>query len=145
MEPDVSFTQLDRNQEDRFVPLARELGVSTFGLNLVILRPGQRMRIHRHRHQEEAYLVLEGVLTLSIEGDENLLKVDDLARVAPDLRRQLINAGNTTCVVLAAGGSTPHERRDAEAFVDWEDDQGLPPREIPLPDDLPQATDRPDD
>ena len=44
----------------RFVSLRRALGVTTFGINQIILRPGQRGRIHRHTTQEEVDLVLDG-------------------------------------------------------------------------------------
>ena len=48
MESGVSYAALDTDTEERFVPLRRMLGVTTFGLNQIILRPGQRGRIHRH-------------------------------------------------------------------------------------------------
>ena len=46
----------------------RQLGVTAFGINQIVLRPGERGRIHRHRRQEEVYLVLDGTLSLVIEG-----------------------------------------------------------------------------
>src|SRR3954452_1738393 len=95
MEDGVSFARLDLSGPERFVALRRELGVSTFGLNLMLLRPGQRGRIHRHARQEEVYLVLEGTLTLSVEGTEHVLEAGDLVRVAPSLRRQLANRGSS--------------------------------------------------
>ena len=54
---------------DRFLPLRRQLGVTSFGMNQIVLQPGQRGRIHRHERQEEVYLVLEGRLTLVIESE----------------------------------------------------------------------------
>ncbi len=71
--------------------MLRALGVTTFGINQMILQPGRRMRVHRHRRQEEVYLVLEGALTVSIEGGETTLGRSELMRVAPEVRRQLIN------------------------------------------------------
>lgn len=68
MEPGTSFTSLDLEGEDRFQRLRAELDLSTVGLNLLRLRPGQGSRIHRHANQEETYLVLEGTLTLQVEG-----------------------------------------------------------------------------
>jgi len=62
MQEGVTVVALDRDGEERFQPLRRELGVSAFGLNLIRLRPGQRGRIHRHERQEEVYVVLEGTL-----------------------------------------------------------------------------------
>jgi len=114
------------------------LGVSAFGINLMILQPGQRGRIHAHESQEEVYLVLEGELTLLVEGVEHLLGPDRLARVAAPLRRQLANAGTRRVVMIALGGSGEHLGRDGRAWATWEDDgPGLAPQEIPLPDDLP--------
>src|SRR3954468_21702724 len=93
METGVSFAALDPDHAERFLPLRRMLGVTSFGLNQLILRPGQRSRIHRHREQEEVYLVLSGRLTLAVEGEERELGQGELARVAPDVRRQLSNRG----------------------------------------------------
>jgi mannose-6-phosphate isomerase-like protein (cupin superfamily) len=136
MEDGVSVVRLDLEGEDRFQPLRRELGVSTFGLNLIRLRPGQRGRIHRHERQEEVYVVLEGTLTLGIEGEERELPRGSAARVAPDVRRQLSNRGSEPLVLLAMGGAEQHQGRDGAAFTSWEDETGASPQEIPLPPDL---------
>ena len=132
----VAYTSLDLDSPERFVSLRRALGVTTFGINLMLLRPGQQGRIHRHERQEEVYLVLEGALTLSIEGDERELSRGELARVAPSVRRRLLNRGSELCAVLALGGAEPHEGRDGVAFERWEDTEGRPPQEVPLPPDL---------
>jgi mannose-6-phosphate isomerase-like protein (cupin superfamily) len=102
----------------------------------MVLQPGQRMRIHRHAGQEEVYLVLEGRLAISIEGDESMLAQGELMRVAPDVRRQLINRGPDRVVLIALGGAQEHNGRDAEAFTSWEQETGASPREVPMPDDL---------
>jgi uncharacterized cupin superfamily protein len=137
MEDGVDFAQLDPGAAERFVPLRRLLGVSTFGINAIVLEPGQRGRIHRHARQEEVYLVLEGELTLLIEQEEHRLSRGGLARVAPDVRRQLVNRRGERLVLLALGGASPHEGRDGEAFEDWEATTGRSPQEVPLPDDVP--------
>lgn len=139
MEQGTTRTTLDTGlgSDQRFVPLRRQLGVSTFGLNLIILAPGQRGRIHRHGSQEEVYLVLEGELTLFIEGEESRLGEGELVRVAPDVRRQLLNRGPAELRLLALGGSNEHQGRDGEAFESWDDTEGAPPQEVPLPEDLP--------
>jgi mannose-6-phosphate isomerase-like protein (cupin superfamily) len=139
METGMSFTDLDLATDERFVGLRRALGVSTFGLNQMVLRPGQRGRIHAHRHQEEVFLVLEGRLTLVVEGDEHDLPVGRLVRVAPDVRRQLVNRGPERLVLLALGGAQPHEGRDGVAWREWDDPESGAPADIPLPDDLPAA------
>ncbi len=136
MESGTTRAKLDADSGERFVTLRRELGVSSFGINQLVLHPGQRGRIHRHQRQEEVYLVLEGILTLAIEGKETDLGEGELIRVAPNLRRQLINRGPRRLMLLAFGGEGEHHGRDGEAFASWEDTSGAPPQEIPLPEDL---------
>jgi mannose-6-phosphate isomerase-like protein (cupin superfamily) len=136
VEDGTARTRLDPDTAERFVPLRRQLGVTSFGINQIVLQPGQRGRIHRHRHQEEVYLVLEGRLALVIEGDESELLEGDVIRVAPGLRRQLVNRGPGRLVLLALGAAGEHEGRDGEAFATWEDEAGVSPQELPLPADL---------
>jgi uncharacterized cupin superfamily protein len=137
VEEGTARARITADTEERFVPLRRQLGVTTFGMNLIVLQPGQRGRIHRHARQEEVYLVLEGMLTLLVERDETVLEHGELVRVAPNLRRQLVNRGPERLVLLALGGDGEHAGRDGEAFRSWEDEQGASPQEVPLPDDLP--------
>jgi mannose-6-phosphate isomerase-like protein (cupin superfamily) len=137
-DPDVAFTRLDRDIEERFQSLRRALDVHAFGMNLIVLQPGQRGRIHAHEHQEEVYLVIEGELTLLVEGAKHVLGADTLVRVGPDVRRQLVNAGGSRLVLLALGGSGEHVGRDAHAWISWDEQgSGLSPQEVPLPQDLP--------
>jgi quercetin dioxygenase-like cupin family protein len=138
METGVSTAALDPDSEERFVPLRRLLGVTSFGLNQILLRPGQRGRIHRHASQEEVYLVLAGTLTLLVEGEERELRQGELVRVAPAVRRQLVNRQpGEDLLVLALGGAGEHVGRDGEAFESWEQETGAPPQEVPLPEDEP--------
>ena len=136
----VATTRIELEGEGRFQTLRRELGVSAFGLNLLRYRPGQRSRIHRHERQEEVYVVLEGTLSLATgPDDEQTLERGDVARVGPDVRRQLTNRGTELLAVLAIGGAEPHEGRDGVAYAAWEDEEGRSPQEVPLPPDLPAA------
>jgi uncharacterized cupin superfamily protein len=135
---DVAFAALDYDHRERFQTLRRDLGVSSFGINLVLLEPHERGRIHAHEQQEEVYVVLAGELTLLVEGAEHVLGPRRLARVAPHVRRQLVNAGPERLVLLALGGSGKHVGRDGRAWASWEEaGPGRPPLEIPLPEDLP--------
>jgi mannose-6-phosphate isomerase-like protein (cupin superfamily) len=137
-EPDVARAVLDRDSTERFQLLRRELGVESFGVNLIVLRPRQRGRIHAHDRQEEVYLVLEGALTIVIEGVEQRLGADELIRVGPAVRRQLVNAGTERLVLLALGAAGEHEGRDGRAWESWQDrGPGAPPQEVPAPADLP--------
>jgi mannose-6-phosphate isomerase-like protein (cupin superfamily) len=136
MEEGTARTELQPDPTERFVPLRRELGVTSFGLNQITMAPGERGRIHRHERQEEVYLVLAGSLTLLIEGEATELAAGELIRVAPALRRQLVNRGPGPLMLLALGGEGEHHGRDAEAFVSWEAESGAPPQEVAAPPDL---------
>src|SRR5215213_10252047 len=124
--PDVAFASLDLDNEERFQSLRRELGVSSFGINLITLNPGARGRIHAHERQEEVYLVIEGELTLVVEGGEHVLGRGRAARVGPAVRRQLVNQGPERLALLALGGAGEHVGRDGRAWESW--DAGGPGR-----------------
>ena len=136
METGVSYSKLDPDTDERFLSLRRELGVTTFGINQILLRPGQRGRIHRHLKQEEVYLVLAGTLTLGVEGEERELTQGEIVRVAPEVRRQLVNRSDEDCLLLALGGAVEHVGRDGEAYESWDAEAGAPPQQVPLPSDL---------
>ena len=137
MQPGVSTSHLDFELSERFQRLKGELDFSSFGLNFMHLAPGQRGRIHRHESQEEVYVVLEGKLSIEIEGGD-VIELDrgGLARVAPELRRQLSNRGPEPVRFLSVGGAGAHESRDGVAFEDWSETEGRAPQEVPLPEDL---------
>ena len=137
MEPGVSVTQLQPAAAERFVSLRRELGVTTFGINQIILRPGERGRIHRHERQEEVYLVIDGTLTVNLEGESTDIPAGGLVRIAPEVRRQIANLGPGRALIVALGGAVTHDGRDGVAFTEWEDATGAAPQDVPLPDDIP--------
>lgn len=128
--------RIDLDNRERFRRLRDALGVSSFGINQMTLLAGQRSRIHTHERQEEVYLVLEGTLTLALEEAEIELESGELLRVAPERKRQLSNRGSEAVHLLALGGSGEHRSRDAVAFTDWDQRDGAPPGEVPLPADL---------
>jgi uncharacterized cupin superfamily protein len=142
MDDGTARARLQDEPEDRFVRLRAELGVTSFGMNQIVLRPGQRGRIHRHERQEEVYLVLDGTLSLVVEGEETALSRGDLMRVAPGLRRQLVNRGPGSVSVLALGGAGEHEGRDGLAYASWDATEASRPQDLPLPEDLPASEHR---
>jgi quercetin dioxygenase-like cupin family protein len=140
MAQEPTTAALDLDTAERFVSLRKQLGVSGFGINQLTLQPGQRMRIHRHAGQEEVYLVIEGRLTILVEGTSYTVAAGELMRIAPEVRRQLANTHRERVTLVALGSASDgHESRDAEAFNSWEETTGGQPRDVPLPDDLPDS------
>jgi quercetin dioxygenase-like cupin family protein len=137
----VTTARLDQPPEQRFARLRAPLGVSSFGISVLTFEPGQRNRIHRHKNQEEVYVVLEGTLTLMVEGEPLEYAIGDVVRVAPDVRRQLVNRGPGALRLLALGAivGREHEPRDAEAFNTWDETEAGTPQTVPVPEDLPAS------
>jgi uncharacterized cupin superfamily protein len=129
----VTRFAIDLASDERVVTLRHRLGIEGLGLNLVTLRRGEGSRIHRHREQEELYLVLEGELTLQLEDDELCLGELELVRVAPAVKRQLWNRRDGACVFLAVGAMGSHAGGDADAFGSWSDPDPRRPSDVPLP------------
>lgn len=90
-----------------------ELGVSRF-----TYEPGARMPwAHRHREQEEAYVVLGGSGRASLDGELVELAPFDVLRVAPVVVRSF-EAGPDGLDLICIGGRQPGGRGDSERFDD---------------------------
>jgi mannose-6-phosphate isomerase-like protein (cupin superfamily) len=131
MSDGITTTRLDDGERARM--LADQLELTSFGLRQITLQPGQRNRIHRHREQEEVYLVLSGRLTIELEDEPVELGLRELARVPAQVRRRLANNGDEPVVVVAIGAAGTHQRADGEAFLDWDDSEPKRPEDVPLP------------
>jgi uncharacterized cupin superfamily protein len=139
MEDGTARASLQPDAENRFVRLRADLGVTSFGLNQIVLHPGQQGRIHAHERQEEVYLVLEGTLALFVEGEEITLGRGDLMRIAPGVKRRLVNRGPGNVHILAIGGAGEHQGRDGLAYEAWDATEAVPPQGMALPEDLPAS------
>jgi mannose-6-phosphate isomerase-like protein (cupin superfamily) len=82
--------------------------------------------------------VLEGILSLLLDGEETPVEPGELVRVGPDVRRQLVNRGPERVLLIALGGAGEHDGRDGVAFTGWDATDGVPPQDMPMPEDLPE-------
>jgi len=95
---------------------SRDLGVSHWRY-----APGFRSPIgHRHREQEEAYVVVAGSGRLLLDGDVVELRPWDTVRVAPEVVRAFA-AGPDGMEVIAVGGPKPEGGDGERAPVEWPD------------------------
>ena len=80
----------------------RSLGLSSFGMNLVEIPPGERIPEHDEadRDQEEVFVVLSGSPTLLVESREIPAPAGTFARLDPPLRRTVVNDGDEPASVL---------------------------------------------
>lgn len=94
----------------------RSLGLSSFGMNLVSIPPGETIPEHDEvdRDQEEVFVVLSGTPTLLVAGMEIPAPAGTYARLDPPLRRTVRNDGPDPADVLivSAPQSSGYEPMD---------------------------------
>ncbi len=83
--------------------LAGQLEVASLGARLWRLRPGQASTLHRHRSQEELYVLLEGRGRVRVDGETLELAPLDALVVEPDSLRQVFNDTAADALWLIAG------------------------------------------
>jgi uncharacterized cupin superfamily protein len=119
MEIDNSMAGRAEGIEGRFGrgPMgARDVGVSHWRY-----APGFRSTMgHRHREQEEAYLVISGSGEMMLDGDVIQLGQWDLVRVSPTTVRAFA-AGRDGMEVIAVGGPKPEGGDGEPGEVTWPD------------------------
>jgi uncharacterized cupin superfamily protein len=83
--------------------LGKQLGAKALGARLWRLKPGQASTRHRHRDQEELYLLLEGTGRARVDGELLTLAPHDALLVEPESVRQLFNDTEEDQLWLAVG------------------------------------------
>jgi mannose-6-phosphate isomerase-like protein (cupin superfamily) len=94
---------------------ADELGVQTFGLQVLDLPPGfadYPEHDHAEDGQEEVYVVLAGAAEVEVAGERVQAEAGTLLRVAPETKRKLV-PGPDGVRVLAIGCARGYERPQA--------------------------------
>ena len=102
-----------------FRKIRRELGVSAFGINAVVLPAGYESGRHFHDEQEEVYFVHRGRLEFEFgDGSKHVLGEGGMARVDPPTVRKMKNVGETDAVYVVAGGKDGYVGRDGRVPED---------------------------
>jgi mannose-6-phosphate isomerase-like protein (cupin superfamily) len=97
-----------------FRKVRKELGVTAFGVNAVVMPPGYAAGRHLHERQEELYFVHSGTIEFRFgDGTSHTLGPGGLARVDPSTVRQLRNVSdNEEAVYVCVGGAGGYVGRD---------------------------------
>lgn len=100
----------------------RQLGLERSGVSVQRLSPGFRTPFgHRHREQEELYVVLEGAGRMKVDDEVVELREGDLLRVPPESIRCL-EAGPDGIRVVAFGAPRTADQStadDSEQHPGW--------------------------
>lgn len=114
----TAFTIVHLDELERPFPkwaLARKsLGLSSFGMNVCELEPGESIPEHDEtgRDQEEVFLTLSGEATVVIDGEDHPAPAGTFVRLDPEPQRTVVNRSNgkTTVLIVSAprtSGYTP--------------------------------------
>jgi mannose-6-phosphate isomerase-like protein (cupin superfamily) len=97
-----------------FRKVRKELGVTAFGVNAVVLPPGYASGGHLHERQEELYFVHRGSIEFRFGGGETqVLGPGGFARVDPSTVRSMRNTSDTEeAVYVCVGGAGGYVGRD---------------------------------
>jgi quercetin dioxygenase-like cupin family protein len=97
-----------------FRKVRKELGVTAFGVNAVVMPPGYTSGRHMHERQEELYFVHRGAIEFTFnDSEKQVLEAGGLARVDPGTVRSFRNvSGSDEAVYLAVGGAGGYVGRD---------------------------------
>lgn len=93
--------------------LARSVDTPFFNLGIVLLRPGQGVDSHRHEAEDDSFLVLEGVLSVTVGEDERQVQAGPgtYVLVPAGTPHALLNAGSTDVRFLNVHAPGGFDRR----------------------------------
>jgi len=103
-----------------FRKVRQELGVTAFGVNVIVMPPGYSGNRHYHERQEEIYFVHQGRLEFEFgDGSSFLLGPGAVARVDAQTVRVVRNPSESEdAVYLSAGGADGYVGRDGQPAND---------------------------
>ena len=99
-----------------FRKVRKELGVSEFGVNAIVLPPGLETGFHAHERQQELYFVHAGQLEFEFgDGAKHVLEAGAFARVDAPAMRKIKNVGDDDAVYVIVGAEGGYVGRDGIA------------------------------
>jgi quercetin dioxygenase-like cupin family protein len=98
-----------------FRKVRKELGVSAFGVNAIVMPPGYESGKHYHEEQEELYFVHRGRMEIDLDGTKHELNAGGFARVDPQVVRSLRNLSeDEDAIYVCVGGKDGYVGRDGK-------------------------------
>jgi quercetin dioxygenase-like cupin family protein len=98
-----------------FRKVRKELGVTAFGVNAIVMPPGYESGKHLHETQEELYFVHQGRLEIDLDGTKYELGPGGLAWVDAHVVRGLKNLSDSEdAIYVCVGGKDGYVGRDGK-------------------------------
>jgi mannose-6-phosphate isomerase-like protein (cupin superfamily) len=89
------------------------LGVTAFGVNVLVRRPGYQTKWHYHELQEELYFVHQGAIEMEFgDGTTHRLQAGSFARVDASTTRRIKILGPGVTIYLCMGGKDGYVGHD---------------------------------
>jgi mannose-6-phosphate isomerase-like protein (cupin superfamily) len=107
-----AFGSIDEMGDGVFRKVRRELGVTAFGMNVLLLAPGIVGRPHYHDEQDELYFVHRGRARFEVGGETCELGPGGLCHVESTTPRQITSVGEEPLVMLVVGAKGGYVGRD---------------------------------
>ena len=107
-----SFGSIDEMGDGTFRKVRRELGVTAFGVNVVVIQPGVVGRPHWHEEQDELYFVHSGRARFDLPDESRELGPGGLVHVESTTPRRVTSVGDDELVMLVVGGKGGYVGRD---------------------------------
>jgi mannose-6-phosphate isomerase-like protein (cupin superfamily) len=107
-----SFGSIDEMGDGVFRKVRQELGVTAFGVNVLVLAPGVEGRAHFHDEQDELYFIHRGRARFEVGGETRELGPGDVAHVESTTPRRITSIGDEDLVMLAVGAKDGYVERD---------------------------------
>jgi len=90
------------------------LGITAFGVNVIVYPPGAEGVHHYHDIQDELYFVHSGTARFEVDGEVRELGPGGLVHVEASTPRLVSNAGDDDLVLLIVGGKGGYVERDGQ-------------------------------
>jgi mannose-6-phosphate isomerase-like protein (cupin superfamily) len=111
-----------------FRKVRRELGVTAFGMNAIVIPAGYESGRHFHDEQEETYFVHRGTIEMEFgDGSSHVLGPGGIARVDAATVRKVRNPGDQDAVYVVVGGKGGYVGRDGRMPEGEENPRGSGP------------------
>ena len=105
----------DMGEGPGFRKVRRELGVTEFGVNVIVLPAGWETGGHYHDRQQELYVVHSGEISIEFgDGESYDLGPGGMARVDPPTVRSIRNHGPEDAVYVVVGAEGGYVGRDGQ-------------------------------
>ncbi len=102
----MTIDELEASMGGGFKHVAKSLGLSSFGINILDIPPGfEGYPEHDHSAdgQEELYIPIAGSARLDAGGESQVLEPGVVVRVGPDEKRKIVTEGDSVRIIAVGG------------------------------------------